>query len=137
MSAFGGKADMAFCGISLSWSLLGVKRSWLVAAHMSAFDAKRTLDLSPTRYRKTAFREFGQVPVQLGRKVVQKTGLAILVTALSVASAQAQSAAGDLNSRNIERRAVEAVIWGMSAVNTDLMRQEMLAKTNGKVNQFI
>jgi hypothetical protein len=34
-------------------------------------------------------------------------------------------------------RAVEAVIWGMSAVNTDLMRQEMLTKTNGKVNQVI
>jgi len=34
-------------------------------------------------------------------------------------------------------RAVEAVIWGMSAVNTDLMRQEMLTKTRGKVNQFI
>jgi hypothetical protein len=39
--------------------------------------------------------------------------------------------------RNIERRAVEAVIWGMPAVNTDLMRQEMLTKTAGKVNQFI
>jgi len=33
---------MAFCGISLSRSLLGVKRTWLVAAHMSAFDPKRT-----------------------------------------------------------------------------------------------
>jgi hypothetical protein len=42
MSALGGKADMAFCGISLSRSLLGVKRTWLVAAHMSAFDPKRT-----------------------------------------------------------------------------------------------
>src|SRR5215475_793619 len=42
MSAFGGKADIAFCGISLSRSLLGVKRTWLVAAHMSAFDPKRT-----------------------------------------------------------------------------------------------
>jgi hypothetical protein len=43
MSAFGGKADMAFRGISLSRSLLGAKRTWLVAAHMSAFDPKRTL----------------------------------------------------------------------------------------------
>jgi hypothetical protein len=41
--AFGGKADMTFCGISLSRSLLGVTRTWLVAAHMSAFDPKRTL----------------------------------------------------------------------------------------------
>jgi hypothetical protein len=45
MSAFGAKADMAFCGISLSRSLLGVKRTWLVAAQMSAFDPKRTLNL--------------------------------------------------------------------------------------------
>ena len=36
-----------------------------------------------------------------------------------------------------QSRAVEAVIWGMSAVNTDLMRQEMLTKTQGKVHQFI
>src|SRR5262245_51162537 len=43
MSAFGGKADMAFCGMSLSRSLLGVKRTLLVAPHMSAFDPKRTI----------------------------------------------------------------------------------------------
>jgi len=42
MSAFGGKADMAYRGISLSRSLSGVKRTWLVAAHMSAYDPKRT-----------------------------------------------------------------------------------------------
>jgi hypothetical protein len=35
MFAFGVRADMAFCGISLSRSLLGVKR-------MSAYDPKRT-----------------------------------------------------------------------------------------------
>ena len=34
-------------------------------------------------------------------------------------------------------RAVEAVIWGMPAVNCDLMLQEMLTKTAGKPNQFI
>jgi hypothetical protein len=43
----------------------------------------------------------------------------------------------DLARRLIERRAVEAVIWGMSAVNTDLMLQEMLTKTSGKVNQIV
>src|SRR5262245_9827815 len=43
----------------------------------------------------------------------------------------------DLVRRAIERRAVETVIWGMAAVNTDLMRQEMLTKTSGQVNQFI
>src|SRR5262245_42106206 len=42
MSAFGGKAEMTGCGCLLSRSLLGVKRTWLIAAHMSASDPKRT-----------------------------------------------------------------------------------------------
>jgi hypothetical protein len=45
--------------------------------------------------------------------------------------------ADDLARRQVARRAIEAVIWGMPAVNTDLMRQEMLTKTPGKVNQVI
>src|SRR5215470_17956622 len=45
--------------------------------------------------------------------------------------------AEELQRRNIERRAVEAVIWGMSAVNTDLMRQEMFRKTSGKENEVL
>jgi hypothetical protein len=50
----------------------------------------------------------------------------------------AQAPAFDqLAQRAIERRAVEAVNWGMAAVNYDLMLQEMLSKTAGKVNQFI
>jgi len=43
----------------------------------------------------------------------------------------------DIARRAIERRAVEAVIWCMPAVNYDLMLQEMLTKTDGKVNQMI
>jgi hypothetical protein len=39
MSAFGPKRT---CRKTQSMSLLGVKRTWLVAAHMSAFDPKRT-----------------------------------------------------------------------------------------------
>ena len=39
--------------------------------------------------------------------------------------------------RLIRSRAVEAVIWGMPVVNYDLMLQEMLTKTPGKVNQVI
>jgi hypothetical protein len=42
MSAFGGKADMIFCGNPLSRSLFGVKRTSLFATHLSAFDPKRT-----------------------------------------------------------------------------------------------
>ncbi|EJT01975.1 hypothetical protein RCCGE510_25771 (plasmid) [Rhizobium sp. CCGE 510] len=39
--------------------------------------------------------------------------------------------------REIERKAVQAAVWGMPAVNYDLMRQEMLDKTPGKVGQVI
>jgi hypothetical protein len=42
MSAFGGKADMTLCGNPLLRSLLGVKRTWACALHMSANDPKRT-----------------------------------------------------------------------------------------------
>jgi hypothetical protein len=53
-------------------------------------------------------------------------------------SLHAQTAStDDLNRRIIAQRAFEAVIWGMPAVNTDLMLQEMLTKTPGKVNQVI
>src|SRR6516165_5913907 len=45
--------------------------------------------------------------------------------------------AAELAERSVHRRAVEAVIWGMPAVNYDLMLQEMLTKTSGKVNQII
>src|SRR4029453_6160836 len=38
----GEKADMTFCGSPLSRSLLGMKRTSLIAAHMSASDPKRT-----------------------------------------------------------------------------------------------
>jgi hypothetical protein len=58
MSAFGGKADMAYRGISLSRSLLGVKRTCRFALHMSANDPKRTFlapssepDLAVTMFR--------------------------------------------------------------------------------------
>jgi hypothetical protein len=55
----------------------------------------------------------------------------------SPAPPAASASANDLANRNVERRAVQAVIWGMPAVNTDLMLQEMLTKTPGKANQVI
>ncbi|MFI0848034.1 DUF1254 domain-containing protein [Mesorhizobium sp. IMUNJ 23232] len=67
-----------------------------------------------------------------------KAVLAALALICAVPFALAQDFnAGELQKHAIERRAVEAAIWGMPAVNTDLMRQEMLTKTPGKVNQFI
>jgi hypothetical protein len=51
--------------------------------------------------------------------------------------APAAQATAQLEQRALDRRAVEAAIWGMPAVNYDLMLQEMLAKTPGKVGQVI
>jgi hypothetical protein len=67
----------------------------------------------------------------------------LLISTIAIAAAISQASfaqtptSDQLAQRNIERRAVEAVNWGMSAVNYDLMLQEMLTKTAGKVNQFI
>ena len=47
------------------------------------------------------------------------------------------SSADEINNQLLRSRAVEAVIWGMPAVNYDLMLQEMLAKTSAKVNEII
>jgi hypothetical protein len=67
-----------------------------------------------------------------------RTVLAVLGLLCVATSVHAQHfSAEDLARRTIERRAVEAVIWGMPAVNTDLMLQEMLTKTAGKVNQIV
>jgi len=43
----------------------------------------------------------------------------------------------ELAERAIYRRAVEAVIWGMPAVNYQLMYQEMVGKTQGAFNQIV
>lgn len=62
--------------------------------------------------------------------------LLFAVIALSCLSAGALAQASP-DDRLKKSRAVEAVIWGMPAVNYDLMLQEMLTKTQGKVNQVI
>ena len=49
-------------------------------------------------------------------------------------AAQAQ---GDPSSRLVHGRAVQAVIWGMPAVNFDLMLQEMLNKTTAKEHEVL
>ena len=43
----------------------------------------------------------------------------------------------DLAARTVERRAAEAVVWGMPAVNYDLMRQAMLDTTEAKENEVV
>ncbi len=63
--------------------------------------------------------------------------LVVAGTILPVAPANAQeSSTDDLARRTIYRRAVEAVIWGMPAVNFDLLYQAM-AKAKGSWNQVV
>ena len=66
-------------------------------------------------------------------------GLTLLAASIMLADRgmAADPSAADLALGTIERRATEAAIWGMPAVNYDLMLQEMLTKTAGKVNQVI
>ena len=52
------------------------------------------------------------------------------------ASSQTFSA-DELARRTIERRAVEAVIWGIPAVNYDLMRQAAIHQAKGAENQIV
>ena len=67
-----------------------------------------------------------------------RTVVAAIALIGAATSAQVQSfSTEDLSRRTIERRAVEAVIWGMPAVNYDLMLQEMINKSDGKVNQVV
>jgi hypothetical protein len=60
-----------------------------------------------------------------------------LNTPLRAQAKEATFTPAQLAERTLHRRAVEAVIWGMPAVNYDLMLQEMLNKTKGKVGQVI
>ncbi|TCA18533.1 DUF1254 domain-containing protein [Rhizobium leguminosarum bv. viciae] len=67
---------------------------------------------------------------------MRKTVFAFLMLSAATTTAAAFTPE-ELASRTVERRAVEAVIWGIPAVNYDLMLQEMLTKTKGKVNQIL
>ena len=58
-----------------------------------------------------------------------------LIGVTITASAQNFSA-DDLARRTLERRAVEAVIWGIPAVNFDLMLQAAIS-AKGKANQVV
>jgi hypothetical protein len=69
---------------------------------------------------------------------VKSAFLATAFSATVTLSALAQSPSpAELAHRNIERRGVEAMIWGMPAVNADLMLQAMLTTTKAKVNEVV
>jgi hypothetical protein len=63
--------------------------------------------------------------------------LLVAVTALGGRSMAQSFSAEDLARRTIERRAIEAVIWGMPVVNYDLMYQVMVRETKGSFNQIV
>jgi hypothetical protein len=66
--------------------------------------------------------------------------LAALIITLFCATVSAHAknlTAEALARRSIERRAVEAVIWGTPAVNYDLMYQAMVRETKGGFNQIV
>lgn len=64
-----------------------------------------------------------------------KKNLAIAIGMFCLVSSWALGA--ETAQRVIERRAVEAVIWGMPAVNTELMLQAMLHGTGAKENEVV
>jgi hypothetical protein len=69
---------------------------------------------------------------------MKRATIGIFASLLTAALASAQTPSSeDLQKRDIERRAVEAMIWAMPAVNTDLMLQAMLTSTRAKVNEIV
>jgi len=69
---------------------------------------------------------------------MKRSLLSAFAVICTLASAHAQNLSpDDLARRTVERRAVEAVIWGMPAVNYDLMYQAMVRETKGGVNQIV
>jgi hypothetical protein len=69
---------------------------------------------------------------------MKRAGLAALALIFALAPGHAQNlSAEDLARRTVERRAVEAVIWAMPAVNLDLMLQAMIGSAKGKPNQIV
>src|SRR5437870_1689715 len=53
------------------------------------------------------------------------------------APVDAQFSSAQLAERSLHRRAVEAIIWGMPAVNYDLMYQAAVREAKGGFNQII
>jgi len=63
-------------------------------------------------------------------------GLEGNVTLQAKPKREARLSSSELAGRTVHRRAVEAVIWGMPAVNFDLMYQAMVHEANGAFNQI-
>ncbi|SFV00283.1 Uncharacterized conserved protein [Bradyrhizobium arachidis] len=69
--------------------------------------------------------------------VMKRAIVAAFAVMLTMGTNAQSNSLDELTAHRAQARAVEAVIWGMPIVNYDLMLQEMLTKTPGKVNQVI
>jgi hypothetical protein len=96
-------------------------------------------------YRENAINKGkGERQMQKQQRPLATLSVALLCIALTACEQKkeasmtsTQNVSGDINASVLHARAVQAVIWGMPVVNLDLMRQEMLTKTSGKVNQVV
>lgn len=73
----------------------------------------------------------------MARRLSQAVAAALVAASLIGTPAGAADGGDGIAARAVERRAVEAMVWGMPAVNYDLMRQEMLDTTAAEVNQVL
>jgi hypothetical protein len=62
---------------------------------------------------------------------------AVLLAPLRSPAADAALTPAQIQQRTVERRAVEAAIWGIPAVNTELMFQALKRDAKGDVNQTV
>jgi hypothetical protein len=75
-------------------------------------------------------------------KIMQNIGalssiLALLLAVPALAQQSHPASFRDLERQVLQHRAIEAVIWGMPAVNRDLMYQAMLRETKARDNQML
>ena len=71
------------------------------------------------------------------RDVLRASVVGLALVELAHQAASQTFSADELARRAIERRAVEAVIWGMPAVNYDLMRQATIHEATGAKNEIV
>jgi hypothetical protein len=86
-------------------------------------------------------RRCGSLPrghASAAEAVMNRTVITALALICAIPSARAQDfSAEELAHRTTERRAIEAVIWGVPAVNLDLMLQAMIGGAKGRPNQIV
>jgi hypothetical protein len=73
----------------------------------------------------------------MSRVVLATLGLACAAMCAAITVKAQDFSSEELARRAIERRAIEAINWGMPAVNFDLMLQAMIGSAKGKPNQIV